>query len=74
MFWTTGSAWCYITLNLDQQEHLYQWNWISMVLYKTVSWSAGDDKPEVSDQNDVIKTGSCSADAIPEEHGQHDFI
>ena len=45
-----------------------------MVLYKTVSWSAGDDKPEVPDQNDVIKTLSCSADVIPEEPGEHDFI
>ena len=58
-------------LDSDQQELLYQLNRITMILYNTESYLAGNGKPEEPDQHDSIKTGSWSADIIPEVH---DFI
>ena len=46
---------------------------VSMMPYNTGPWAAGDAKPEEPVQHDVIKTGSCSADVIPEEPDQRDF-
>ena len=58
-------------LDPNQKEPLYQLNRINMIFYNTESYLAGDGKPEEPDQHDSIKTGSWSADMIPEVH---DFI
>ena len=70
-----GSAWCYITLDPDQQETLYHRNRIGMKSYNARAWSQKILYNESRFSIIVYNTGSLSAgDVIADEPDQHDDL